>query len=71
VVLRRQTDEIVIAKRPQAYLMSSVQPGVLGEVRAQQLLTNGSSIRGRTREVLPSVVSPISRLCKLVQGPSE
>ena len=29
---------------------------VLDEVRAQQLLTNPASIRGRAREVLPSVV---------------
>jgi hypothetical protein len=39
--------------------MSSAQKQVLDEVRAQQLLTNPASIRGRTREVLPSAVRPV------------
>jgi hypothetical protein len=39
--------------------MSSAQKQVLDEVRAQQLLTNAASIRGRTREVLPSIVRPV------------
>jgi hypothetical protein len=39
--------------------MSSAQKQVLDEVRAQQLLPNTASIRGRAREVLPSIVRPV------------
>jgi len=35
------------------------QKQVLDEVRAQQLLTNPASIRGRAREVMPRVVRPV------------
>jgi len=59
LVLRRHGDKVLAAARPWAYLMSSAQKQVLDEVRAQQLLTNTASIRGRTREVLPSIVRPV------------
>jgi hypothetical protein len=59
LVLRRHGDKVVAAARPWAYLMSSAQRQVLDEVRAQQLLTNTASIRGRAREVLPSIVRPV------------
>jgi hypothetical protein len=59
LVLRRHGDKVLAATRPWAYLMSSAQKHVLDEVRAQQLLTKAASIRGRTREVLPSTVRPI------------
>jgi hypothetical protein len=59
LVLRRHGDKVLAAARPWAYLMSSAQKQVLDEVRAQQLLTNTASIRGRTREVLPSTVRPV------------
>jgi hypothetical protein len=59
MVLRRHADKVLAATRPWAYLMSSAQKQVLDEVRAQQLLTNAASIRGRTREVLPSAVRPV------------
>jgi hypothetical protein len=59
LVLRRHGDRVVSAARSWAYLMSSAQKQVLDEIRAQQLLTNAASIRGRAREVLPSVVRPI------------
>jgi hypothetical protein len=59
LVLRRHGDKVLAAARPWAYLMSSAQKRVLDEVRAQQLLTNTASIRGRTREVLPSTVRPV------------
>jgi hypothetical protein len=39
--------------------MSSAQKQVLDEVRAQQLLTNTASIRGRARKILPSIVRPV------------
>jgi hypothetical protein len=39
--------------------MSSAQKQVLDEIRAQQLLTNTASIRGRAREALPSIVRPV------------
>lgn len=59
IVLRRHRDKVLAAARPWAYLMSSAQKDVYGEVRAKQLLTNTASIRGRAREVLPQVVRPI------------
>jgi hypothetical protein len=59
LVLRRHGDKVLSAARPWAYLMSSAQKQVLDEVRAQELLTNTASIRGRAREVLPNVVRPI------------
>jgi hypothetical protein len=59
LVLRRHGDKVLAATCPWAYLMSSAQKQVLDEVRAQQLLTNTASIRGRTREVLPSAVRPV------------
>jgi len=60
MVLHRHRDKVAsAAARPWAYLMSSAQKQVLDEVRAQQLLTNAASIRGRAGEVLPSVVNPI------------
>jgi hypothetical protein len=59
LVLRRDSDKVLSAARPWAYLMTSAQKQVLDEVRAQQLLTNTASIRGRAREVLPSVVRPV------------
>jgi len=59
MVLRRHGDKVLAAARPWAYLMSSAQKQVLDEVRAHQLLTNAASIRGRAREVLPSVVRPV------------
>jgi hypothetical protein len=59
MVLHRHGDKVLAAERPWAYLMSSAQKNVLDEVRAQQLLTNPASIRGRAREVLPAVVRPV------------
>jgi hypothetical protein len=59
MVLRRHGDKVLAAARPWAYLMSSAQKQVLDEIRAQQLLTNTASIRGRAREVLPEVVRPV------------
>jgi hypothetical protein len=59
MVLRRHGDKVLAAAHPWAYLMSSAQKQVLDEIRAQHLLTNVSSIRGRARVVLPSVVRPI------------
>ena len=59
LVLRRHGDKVLSAARAWAYLMSSAQKQVLDEIRAQLLLTNTASIRGRAREVLPSVVRPI------------
>jgi hypothetical protein len=59
MVLHRHADKVLAAARPWAYLMSSAQKQVLDEIRAQQLLTNTASIRGRTREVLPSTVRPV------------
>jgi hypothetical protein len=59
MVLRRHGDKVLAAGRPWAYLMSSAQKQVIDEVRAQQLLTNAASIRGRAREVLPSLVRPV------------
>jgi hypothetical protein len=59
IVLRRHGDKVLAAASPWAYLMSSAQKQVLDEVRAQQLLTNTASIRGRAREVLPSIVRPV------------
>jgi hypothetical protein len=59
LVLRRHGDKVLSAARPWAYLMSSARKHVLDEVRAQQLLTNTASIRGRARDVLPNVVRPI------------
>lgn len=58
-VLHRHGDKVLAAERPWAYLMSSAQKQVLDEIRAQQLLTNTASIRGRAREVLPRVVRPV------------
>jgi hypothetical protein len=59
MILRRHGEKVLAAVRPWAYLMSSAQKRVLDEVRAQQLLTNTASIRGRTREVLPRSVRPV------------
>ncbi len=59
MVLRRHGENVPAAARPWAYLMSSAQRQVLDEVRAQQLLTNAASIRGRAREALPQVVRPV------------
>jgi len=59
LVLHRHRDKVLAAARPWAYLMSSAQRQVLDEIRAQQLLTNTASIRGRAREVLPSTVRPV------------
>jgi hypothetical protein len=59
LVLCRHGDKVLAAARPWAYLMSSAQKQVLDEIRAQQLLTNTTSIRGRAREVLPSIVRPV------------
>jgi hypothetical protein len=59
LVLHRHGDKVLAAARPWAYLMSSAQNQVVDEVRAQQLLTNPASIRGRAREVLPSTVRPV------------
>jgi hypothetical protein len=59
LVLRRHHDKVLAAARPWAYLMSSAQKQVLDQIRAQQLLTNTASIRGRAREVLPSSVRPV------------
>ena len=59
IVLRRHGDKVLAAERPWAYLMSSAQKQVLDEIRAQELLTNPASIRGRAREVLPSIVRPV------------
>ena len=59
LVLHRHRDKVLAAARPWAYLMSSAQKQVLDEIRAQQLLTNTASIRGRAREVLPSTVRPV------------
>jgi hypothetical protein len=59
MVLRRHGDTVLAAARPWAYLMSSAQKQVLDEIRAQQLLTNTASIRGRAREALPSIVRPV------------
>ena len=59
LVLRRHGDKVLAAARPWAYLMCSAQKQVHDELRAQQLLTSTASIRGRAREVLPSVVRPV------------
>jgi len=59
LVLHRHGDKVLAADRSWAYLMTSAQKNVLDEVRAQQLLTNTASIRGRAREVLPSAVRPV------------
>lgn len=59
MVLRRHRDKVLSAARPWAYLMNSAQKQVLDEIRAQQLLTNTASIRGRAREILPSSVRPV------------
>jgi hypothetical protein len=59
LVLRRHGDKVLAAACPWAYLMSSAQKQVLDEVRAQQLLTNTASIRGRPRG--PSQYRPTSR----------
>lgn len=59
MVLRRHGDKVLAAACPWAYLMSSAQKQVLDEIRAHQLLTNTASIRGRAREVLPSIVRPV------------
>jgi hypothetical protein len=59
MVLRRHGDKVLAAGRPWAYLMSSAQKQVIEEVRAQQLLTNAASIRGRAREMLPRIVRPV------------
>ncbi|HEX6336756.1 MAG TPA: hypothetical protein VFZ85_07380 [Jiangellaceae bacterium] len=59
LVLHRHGDKVLAAASPWAYLMSSAQKQVLDEIRAQQLLTNTASIRGRAREVLPSTVRPV------------
>jgi hypothetical protein len=59
LVLRRHGDKVLAAARPWAYLMSSAQKQVLDEVRAQQLLTNTASVRGRAREVLPRAVRAV------------
>jgi hypothetical protein len=59
LVLCRHRDKVLAAARPWAYLMSSAQKQVLDEARAQQLLTNAASIRGRARAVLPSIVRPV------------
>jgi hypothetical protein len=58
-VLHRHGDKVLAAERPWAYLMSAAQKNVLDEVRAQQLLTNPASIRGRARGVLPNIVRPV------------
>jgi hypothetical protein len=58
-VLHRHGDKVLAAERPWAYLMSSAQKQVVDEVRAQQLLTDTASIRGRAREVLPGIVRPV------------
>ena len=58
-VLHRHGDKVLAAARPWAYMMSSAQKQVQDDVRAQQLLTNTTSIRGRTREVLPAIVRPV------------
>jgi DNA-directed RNA polymerase specialized sigma24 family protein len=50
MVLHRHGDKVLAAERPWAYLMSSAQKNVLDEVRAQQLLTNTASIRGRAAD---------------------
>ena len=59
LVLHRHGDKVLAATSPWAYLMSSAQRQVLDEIRAQQLLTNAASIRGRARAVLPSIVRPV------------
>lgn len=59
LVLRQHQDKVINATRPWAYLMSSAQKHASAEVRAQQLLTSPTSIRGRAREVLPQVVRPV------------
>jgi hypothetical protein len=56
MVLLRHRVRVFAAARPWAYLMSSAQKQVLDEIRAQQLLTNAASIRGRGRDALPSIV---------------
>lgn len=45
LLLRRHGDKVHAAGRPRAYLIGAKQ--VLDDVRAQQLLTNTASIRGR------------------------
>ena len=59
MVLHRHGGKVLAAQRPWAYLMCSAQKQVLDEVRAQQLLTDTASIRGRAREVLPALVRPV------------
>lgn len=59
LVLHHHPKKVAQAVRPWAYVMSSAQRQVLEEVRAQQLLTKATSIRGRTPDVLPQAVNPI------------
>jgi hypothetical protein len=59
MILRRHGQKVLTATRPWAYLMRSAQRQVLDEVRAQHLLTNDSSIRGRAREVLPRAIRSV------------
>lgn len=59
LVLHDHADKVISASRPWAYLMSSVERHVFAEVRAQQLLTSPTSIRGRAREVLPQAVRTV------------
>ena len=56
LVLHRHRDKVLAAEHPWAYLMSSAQRQVLDEVRAPTAAYHTASIRGRTREVLPSIV---------------
>ncbi len=49
-------EKIIKAERPWAYLMQSAQRHTLDEVRAQQLLTSPTRVRGASRATLPSVM---------------
>ena len=49
-------EKVITAERPWAYLMHSVQRHALDEVRAQQLLTSPTRVRGASRATLPTVL---------------
>jgi hypothetical protein len=59
LVLYRHADAVLSAARPWAYLMHSAQRQAVEELRAQQLPTRPSMIRGRGRHLLPRRVTPI------------
>ena len=49
-------EQVITAEHPWAYLLQSAQRHALDEVRAQQLLTSPTRVRGASRATLPSVL---------------